>query len=131
MKVCKICGCNNQAEFYETQGSSYCRIHHKEKYVMPGRARLLEAKLARHGCADCDLLVTEENSVVFDFDHISDKLTNISKMTTMSTERFEAEIAKCVLRCSNCHRIKTKGEPRTHPMPGRPRRNVLAWASPS
>ena len=129
MRVCKVCGCDNPSEFYETQHSNYCRVHHKEKYFAPGRARLLEAKLARGGCADCSLIATEENSVVFDFDHTGQKVMNVSKMTTMSTERFEAEIAKCVLRCSNCHRLKTKGEPRTYPTPGRPRRNVLAWAA--
>lgn len=128
MRECKVCGANDPSQFYETQTSNYCKIHHLEKYFTPGRTRLLNAKLARGKCADCDLIVTEENAICFDFDHTCDKLINISKMTTMSNERFEAEIAKCVLRCANDHRLKTKKEPRTHPTPGRPRRTLLAGA---
>jgi len=128
MKICKICGTDNPAQFYETQNSNYCKFHHLEKYFAPGRVRLLDAKLVRGGCSDCNLLVTPENSVCFDFDHMSSKLTNISKMTTSTNERFEAEIAKCELRCSNCHRMRTKSQAYVHPSPGRPRRNVLVWA---
>lgn len=128
MRTCKTCGANDPSQFYETQTSNYCKVHHKEKYFGPGRARLLEAKLARGGCADCPMLVTPDNSIIFDFDHTGEKLINVSKMTTMSDERFEAEIAKCVLRCSNCHRIKTKAEPRNYASPGRPRRTLLAGA---
>ena len=128
MKTCKTCATTDPEAFYETQASHYCRPCHKQKYFVPGRARLLQAKLAREQCNDCGLFVTEENACVFDFDHLGDKLLNISQMTTYSDVKFEAEIAKCQMRCSNCHRIKTKASPTPHPSPGRPRRNVLNWA---
>jgi hypothetical protein len=107
----------------------YCKVHHKEKYFAPGRARLLAAKLARAQCADCGLFVSEDNACAMDFDHVSgDKICNVSQMITYSDAKFEQEIAKCELRCSNCHRIKTQSRPRVHPTPGRPRRNILNWA---
>jgi hypothetical protein len=43
-----------------------------------------------------------------DFDHVGeDKLMNIAKMAGLSWARIEAEIAKCEVVCSNCHRIRT------------------------
>ncbi len=127
-KTCKNCSTADPLAFYETQASHYCKPCHKQRYFQPGRTRLLNAKLERGGCADCGLIVTEDNAVCFDFDHISDKVMNISKMVTYTDARFEAETAKCELRCSNCHRIKTKANPTPHPTPGRPRRNILNWA---
>lgn len=138
MKVCKTCGTDDPTLFYETQGSSYCRVHHKEKYFIPGRERLLQAKLARAQCADCGLFVTEDNACAFDFDHLpprsgglspaDNKAFNVSNMTTMSQARFEAEIEKCELVCANDHRLRTKTRPRVQPYPGRPRRVPLSWA---
>ena len=94
MKKCKVCSTENPDDFYETQGSLYCKVHHKEKYFAPGRARLHQAKLDRVACVDCTLVVTHETTNVFDFDHLGNKEFNVSKMTTCSNERFENEIAK-------------------------------------
>lgn len=126
-RTCKTCGTTDQSTFYETQHSMYCRSCHKQKYFAPGRARLLQAKLARAQCCDCGLFVTEDTACVFDFDHISNKLLNVSQMITYSDVKFEQEIAKCELVCSNCHRLRTQSRPRVHPAPGRPR-NILNWA---
>jgi hypothetical protein len=128
MKKCKTCSTEDPANFYETQGSLYCKPCHKEKYFAPGRARLRQAKLDRVACVDCNLIVTENTLPVFDFDHLGNKEFNVSQMTTCSNERFETEIAKCELRCANCHRLKTKREPTPHPVGGRPRRNILNWS---
>lgn len=128
MKTCKTCQTEDQTAFYETQSSHYCRPCHKQKYFAPGRARLLKAKLDRVQCTDCGLFVTEDNACAFDFDHLNDKQLNVSQMVTYSDVRFEQEIAKCELVCSNCHRLRTQSRPRVHPNPGRPRRTVLNWA---
>lgn len=125
---CKTCTTENPADFYETQSSAYCKTCHKAKYFTPGRQRLLQAKLDRVSCVDCGLLVNEDNAVCFDFDHMRDKTNNISKMITSSNAKFEEEIAKCELRCSNCHRLKTKANPTPQPVGGRPRRIPLVWS---
>ena len=127
-KTCKTCATTDPTAFYETQASHYCRPCHKARYFVPGRERLLAAKLAREQCADCGLFVTDDTACVFDFDHLGDKLLNVSRMVTYCDEKFTAEIAKCDLVCSNCHRLRTQTRPRVHPTPGRPRRNVLNWA---
>jgi len=128
MNSCKTCDTTDPADFYATQSSHYCKVHHKEKYFAPGRARLLQAKLDRQQCTDCGLFVTEDNACMFDFDHLSDKTRNVSQMVTYSDARFETEIAKCELVCANCHRLRTSTRPRVHPTPGRPRRHILNWA---
>jgi len=61
------------------------------------------------GCIDCD----EHDPLVLDFDHVSgEKVLAISRMISegMRWETIEAEIAKCEVRCANCHRRKTARE---------------------
>jgi hypothetical protein len=66
-------------------------------------------KLKIGHCAHCKLLVTKENTVCFDFDHIEwkDKTNSISAMTLSSFDAIHKEITKCQLLCSNCHRLHT------------------------
>lgn len=45
-----------------------------------------------------------------DFHHLEDKDGTIARMVLSgSKSKIEAEIAKCVLICSNCHRIRHHG----------------------
>ena len=62
--------------------------------------------LSEHPCVDCG----EGNPIVLEFDHISnDKFKEISNLVqeAYSLERIKLEIAKCEVRCANCHRIVT------------------------
>ena len=43
-----------------------------------------------------------------DFDHLRDKKFNISNSMGMPEAALLAEIAKCEVVCSNCHRIRTE-----------------------
>ena len=54
------------------------------------------------GCIDCGYC---EHPAALQFDHISGQKTiNVSQAATM--KRVQAEMAKCVVRCANCHAIK-------------------------
>jgi hypothetical protein len=70
-----------------------------------------EEKLKRGSCVDCGLAVTTKNFHVFHFDHRpgTDKLRGLCEMArwvpSITIQRFE--MAKCDLRCANCHRIVT------------------------
>ena len=127
-KSCKECGTNDPSQFYETQTSAYCKTHHKERYFLKGRQRLLIAKLSRGACVDCRLAVTDLNHAVFDFDHLRDKKYQMSKMTSCSDSTFQSELAKCELVCSNCHRLRTRRRGVQWRTPGRPR--IIPRAEP-
>jgi hypothetical protein len=70
------------------------------------RFRALLYDAMKEGCVDCG--VTDLR--VLEFDHVrGDKLANVSKLIRYGSSRelVLAEIAKCDVRCKNCHAIVT------------------------
>ena len=60
--------------------------------------------LDRSSCVDCG----ERDPVVLDFDHVGAKRANVSRLVLgCGLAAVEAEMAECVVRCANCHRIRT------------------------
>ncbi len=60
------------------------------------------------GCIDCGYDI---NPRALEFDHVTGvKLFNMAKAARMSWDRIFAELEKCVVRCANCHAVKTAGE---------------------
>lgn len=68
-------------------------------------AALIRRYLESHPCVDCG----ETNPAVLDFDHLRDKVTDISSMVRAGAtwSLIEEEIGKCEVRCANCHARKT------------------------
>jgi len=66
---------------------------------------LVLQRLVDAACADCG----ECDSMVLQFDHIEDKLDYVSWLvgSGCSPVRLERELAKCMVRCANCHRRRT------------------------
>jgi hypothetical protein len=59
---------------------------------------------------DCNLKVTRDNYICFDFDHrdpIQKSFAVSSKSRDVAKATLEAEFAKCDLVCANCHRLRT------------------------
>ncbi len=69
--------------------------------------RVVMEYLYSHPCVDCG----EEDPVVLDFDHIEGKgkICEVGRMLSSgySLKAIMEEIAKCEVRCANCHRRKT------------------------
>lgn len=106
---------------------SYCprcnsergREHYKQnkaKYKEKAATRRIETRqdyfdrqlayLEDHPCVDCG----EDDPIVLQFDHVrGEKVMGISLMISgqWSWERIEDEIAKCDVRCANCHTRRT------------------------
>lgn len=92
----------------------YYRKYHeqnKEKIKQTKKDRLLTIKiyvceyLTQNHCVDCG----ESDIVCLDFDHIKDKKATINHMLSKeySLDNIIDEIAKCQVRCGNCHKRKT------------------------
>lgn len=83
-------------EHYQKFKSEYNRRNQIQKARTA--ALILEAK--KDGC----ILCLENEPMCLDFHHLYGKDKNISSMRGMNDDRVKAEIAKCVVLCSNCHR---------------------------
>ena len=62
--------------------------------------------LTEHPCVDCG----ESRLETLDFDHVrGKKIINISHLLRRGAPipALEEEIAKCEVRCANCHRVRT------------------------
>ena len=104
--VCRNCQNEYVRQHYQT---------HRVKYIE--KARLWTAKQSRinaeflidylrhHPCTDCG----ESDIVVLEFDHLRDKLMDVSVLSTggYSLEKVKREIDKCEVVCANCHRRRT------------------------
>ena len=104
---CQACNRTQAKEYYQDN-----KVVIKAAATQSHRRRLKVARekiceyLTGHPCIDCG----EPDIVVLDFDHVSGK-----KRMAVSTlihhgvawNIVELEIAKCVVRCANCHRRKT------------------------
>jgi hypothetical protein len=91
------------------------KVMYKEKAVrvnktLIARNRLfIYSYLEKHPCVDC----SNDNIIVLEFDHVTGvKRNSISTMAanSHSIDALQKEIDKCVVRCANCHRIKTAKE---------------------
>ena len=61
--------------------------------------------LKTNPCVDCG----ETDAIVLEFDHVRDKDFNIADAARngVGIKKLKDEIAKCEVRCANCHRKKT------------------------
>lgn len=102
---CKDC---KQTYFKEHYKNNEARRIALKQTAIKNKERLQKYRLQyyhTHPCSDCG----NTDYRVLDFDHLKDKEFNISDGIKWgySLERIKAEIAKCEVVCSNCHRIRT------------------------
>lgn len=81
------------------------RLVNRRRYRLRNRKSLTDY-LASHPCVDCG----EGDVRVLEFDHVrGTKEANISNLVRegWAWQRIVREIAKCEVRCANCHRRRT------------------------
>lgn len=105
---CRECFAEVAARHYaENRERERRRIYGNLGQLRSQNQRLLAEYLASHPCVDCG----ETDIVVLEFDHIAGKRGNVRVLATSRTWNVVAdEIAKCQVRCGNCHRRKTARE---------------------
>lgn len=81
-----------------------CERSNKKAHSDEMRQRIAYYKV-RVGCSECGY---KEHAAALEFDHVRGKKRFcIANMTRHTWPKILAEIKKCEVRCSNCHRIKT------------------------
>jgi hypothetical protein len=81
------------------------RAAKRNERVRAENKRKLYGYPSTHPCVDCG----QTDIRCLEFDHVhGEKSKDISRLLqTLPWSAIEAEIAKCEVRCANCHRIKT------------------------
>jgi hypothetical protein len=104
---CKHCQSQVSKQHYQNNKQLYMhRVRAREMQVIEDNRKRLVEYLAHHPCIDCGC----SDIRVLEFDHVhGNKSNNIARMVGegFSWSTIETEIAKCKVRCANCHRIKT------------------------
>lgn len=98
---CKECQKKQEKQRYQTDVTRKEQILARTKTLKERNAEYIILKKS-NGCVKCG----EKRHYVLDFHHIdpNEKSNNINNLRTCSQETLDAEIAKCVVLCSNCHR---------------------------
>jgi hypothetical protein len=128
MKICNSCGeqkpytdfnkknnghqpycrsCDNTASrkrYAENKETHKSVVNARNARVRKERAAWLKEIKESNPCTDCGKYYP---GCVMDFDHTRDKSWNISSKRLGSIEALIAEMDKCEIVCSNCHRIRT------------------------
>jgi hypothetical protein len=102
---CKQCAADY---FQENKDKILPRIKDRQRRQVTESRWYIWNYLLDHPCIDCG----EPDPVVLDFDHVRGvKCFNIStSVGKVSLSLLQEEIAKCDVRCANCHRRKTAKE---------------------
>lgn len=100
---CKACQSKKAKLHYKKNKDKYktkARANNK-KYKERNKSYIRDYKLSK-GCSFCE----EKEPACLDFHHVESKRENVSKLASfsLSLENIRAEIDKCIVVCSNCHR---------------------------
>lgn len=113
-RVCSSCQEELTADNFYKKGNrlqAMCKSCFNSYCVSRWRNRKLEAIEKMGGvCADCN---GKFHFSVYDFHHLdpNEKEFSWNKMRLVSDKKLYKELSKCVLLCSNCHRIRHYDEP--------------------
>ena len=134
MPTCTVCGQHKEAEAFAFKNKASGRRHQKckpcmaaygrehyarnrEAYIVRNVAKMRERRralkqrvwhiLVQQACVDCG----ERDPLVLDFDHVdaAKKRADIYSLVRSgyAWQTVAEEIAKCAVRCANCHRRRT------------------------
>jgi hypothetical protein len=101
---CKTCRRETDQKSYANRSEEQkARYREQDRQAALRNIDLIYQYLLEHPCVDCG----EADPVVLEFDHISgEKLGDVANFVRSGRrwETIQEEIAKCEVRCANCHR---------------------------
>lgn len=99
----------NKESYTKNPNYKLSTVANKNRKRIECRTKLCEFLVGKE-CKDCHT----NDPMVLEFDHFKDKTGNIANLAaTGNWPLVEAEIAKCEIRCANCHKKKTHKENNT------------------
>jgi hypothetical protein len=104
--ICLVCQRVRTKAWYERNRPRQIAAAHRNNVRRRERAATqVRGVRGQLTCVDCG----ESNRILLDFDHVAEKIANISAMVRngLPWSTIAKEIAKCEPRCANCHRRKT------------------------
>ena len=106
--ICRRCSNASSRRYYGENTEKHKKVvKARRKRVLIEAQRWVCEYLYSHPCVDCG----ETDILVLDFDHRrrSRKENKVAEALGdgWSLERIKKEVAKCDIRCANCHRRKT------------------------
>ena len=104
---CKLCSVIRLKEWSEKNPDKIAKIRRKyDSRHSQERIAFLADMKKKKGCIDCGYNL---HHAALQFDHVmGDKLFNIGvKKAHVSMESLLSEVAKCEIRCANCHAVAT------------------------
>lgn len=108
--TCKDCQSVQRKKWYqENKETHLANVREYKKKAIQVAQQYVWDYLSTHPCIDCG----ESNPVVLEFDHVRGRkkmaISNLVK-EGYAVSTIQRAIAKCVVRCANCHRKKTHKE---------------------
>lgn len=102
--LCKSCQNANTRRWYAANKQQQLQnVYRRRRRYKAEVDDLIFSYLSTHPCIDCG----ETDIVVLDFDHVrGKKMFNIAQIAGrgFTLKKIAEEIAKCEVRCANCHR---------------------------
>ena len=99
----------SRAHYQRNKSRHNARRRRNQTVYVAKNKELMRQYLKGQRCVDCGI----SNPLVLEFDHVRGvKRREVSIMlcSGFAWKRILEEIAKCEIRCANCHRVKTAGQ---------------------
>lgn len=103
---CRDCHNGHKRGFYAlNRTTEIARVARRRDAIARESSMRVRAYLQVYPCVDCG----ESDPEVLEFDHLHDKKHDVTTMVASGHlwSSIEREIAKCEIRCANCHRRRT------------------------
>ena len=108
--TCKACQRVQRANWYQKNKKRHVQnVRQRRDKVVAETRQFVWDYLSTHPCVDCG----EADPIVLEFDHVRGQKKMILSQLVNSgygLDVIKEEIAKCEVRCSNCHKRKTAKE---------------------